>query len=771
MSREAKFAESNTATPLPRQSRAARIPEHPAARAHSEVDIVIRPVRMSVVAVALMALPLAVDAQDRLKSMPGHEQYQKMAKALTGAYKPGTLSVTWKDDGKAFEYRIDDKLYRFDVAAGKAELVPEPEKKEGESGGDGKARPGARAPGKAQQKSGGRRGENQPAGAPLIARGRQAGTVVSPDGKFKAIYRDRNIWLVDAATGAEVALTTDGNEKDRIKNGSASWVYGEELFQNSAMWWSPDSRRLAYYRFDESQVPDYYLTLNQTALQSKIDAEPYPKAGAPNPIVDLFIHDLADKKTVRVDVRDGRPFGNDVVGHYVYHVSWSADGKELLFNRTNRKQNVMEFVAANPETGYCRVIVREEWPQTWVENSPPIRWLSDNKRFIWTSERTGFRNLYLYDISGELLATLTNHPFEVANIVRVDEKDGVLWYMARSGDNPMKLQLHRVGLDGQGDRRLTDPKFHHLVNLAPDGKHFIDTIQTHNIPPSTRLVNGDGQVVAELHKSDLSKLDELGVKRSELFTFKAADGTTDLYGVLHFPSTFDPNKKYPLLLSVYAGPHTNGASEVFAVPAATMRGASPQLLTEYGFLVATLDARSAAGRGKRFIDAIYQKLGVTEIDDLAAGVRALGERPYVDKNRVGIFGGSYGGFASILCLLRHPDLFHAACASSPVTDYRLYDSIYTERYMGLPQDNKEGYDAGSALTHVNNLKGRLMIFFGTADNNVHPSNSMQLIRALQRAGKSFEVQIGPDQGHTGISQPRMMEFFIENLVLNRERKD
>jgi dipeptidyl-peptidase 4 len=228
--------------------------------------------------------------------------------------------------------------------------------------------------------------------------------------------------------------------------------------------------------------------------------------------------------------------------------------------------------------------------------------------------------------------------------------------------------------------------------------------------------------------------------------------------LLHKPSNFDPNKKYPLLVSVYAGPNSNGARETFV---------TPNPLTEYGFLVATIDSRSAGGRGKRFLDAIYEKLGVTEIDDQAAGVKALGTRPYVDKKRVGIFGTSYGGYASALCLLRYPDVFQAACASSPVTDYRLYDSIYTERYMWLPEENKKGYDAGSAMTYADKLKGRLMIFFGTADNNVHPSNSLQLIRALQRAGKSFEVQLGPDAGHSGISQPRMMEFFIENLVMKQ----
>jgi dipeptidyl-peptidase-4 len=263
--------------------------------------------------------------------------------------------------------------------------------------------------------------------------------------------------------------------------------------------------------------------------------------------------------------------------------------------------------------------------------------------------------------------------------------------------------------------------------------------------------------VAELQKSEKTRFNDLGLKRSELFTFKAADGQTDLYGILNFPSNFDPAKKYPLLVSVYAGPATNGARETFVLPSA---------LAEFGFLVVSMDSRSAAGRGKHFLDSIYLKLGTVEIDDQAAGVKSLWFRPYVDKDRIGIFGTSYGGYASAMALLRHPEVFKAASASSPVTDWRHYDTIYTERYMWKPSENKSGYDAGSLLTYADKLNGRLMLYYGTADNNVHPSNMMQLVQALQHAGKSFELQVGPDQGHSSINQLRMMEFFIENLVLN-----
>lgn len=666
-------------------------------------------------------------AQDRLQSMPGYEQYQRVGRAIGGSVRSGALSVTWQEDGKSFEYRQDGKLYRYDLATRRATEVGEATSPEG----------GVR---------GGRGGPE---------RGRQYEEAASPDGQRKAFYRERNLWVSNADGGNEFAVTSDGSVEGRIKNGTASWVYGEELGQNTAMWWSPSGKQLAYYRFDESGVPDYFLQLDQTEIQSTMDIEAYPKAGVPNPVVELFVYDLDTRQATRIDVRGGKPFTNDVVGHYVYGVRWSPDGKELLFNRTNRRQNVLELTACDPASGKCRVIVREEWPASWVENSPTMQFLADGKRFIWGSERTGWHNYYLYDLSGKLLATLTRHPFEAANIVRVDEKAGVLYYLARSGDNHMKLQLHRVGLNGKGDRRLTDPALHHMVSLSPDGKHFVDVAQAHDQAPVTSLRDANGKALAELARSDLSKYEELGLRPVELFTFKAADGVTELHGMLHRPSNFDPNRKYPVLVSVYGGPATNGARETFTLP-------NP--LTEYGFLVVTFDLRSAAGRGKHFLDAIYEKLGVVEIDDLAAGVRALHDRPYVAGDRVGIFGTSYGGYASAMALLRHPDVFQAASASSPVTDWRHYDTIYTERYMWLPQENTTGYDAGSALTYADKLKGRLMIYYGTADNNVHPSNAMQLIQALQRAGKSFEVQVGPDRGHTAINTDRMMEFFIEALA-------
>lgn len=690
---------------------------------------------LAVLVIHLSGVPRAALAQDRLKSMPGYEQYQKMRSQIPGSVKLGSLPVTWLEDGKAFEYRKDGKRYRYNVAALKATEITTPS-----------TQPAPAGPAR------GRRG----GGGAAPQRGRQFDSAVSPDGTLRAVYRKRNLYLVDASGKNEVTLTTDGSDKTRVKNGTASWVYGEELYQPTAMWWSPDSTKLAYYRFDESKVPDYVLQINQTGLHSVADVEAYPLPGEPNPLVELFVYDVNTKQTTKVDVRDGKAFDNAVLGHYVYHVSWSEDSKSLLFLRANRRQNVQEFTAADPATGKCRSIVREEWPASWVATVPEMRFLKDGKRFIWTSERTGFRNLYLYNLDGTLVTPLTKNEFDEGTIVDVQESNNAVYYSAHDGDNAIKLQVHRVGLDGAGDVRLTDPAFSHTVQVAPDGAHFVDVAQTHDTPPVTRLCGADGKVLAELTASDTAKFDGLHLKKVELFAFKSADGKYDLHGMLHFPANFDASKKYPMLVTVYGGPNTNAAREVFTLPNA---------MTEYGFLVASFDSRSASGFGKRMTDAIYQKLGQPEIDDQAEGVKSLWGRPYVDKARVGIFGTSYGGYASAMCLLRHPEVFAAASVSSPVTDWTDYDSIYTERYMWLPAENKEGYKAGSLLTYAPKLKGRLMLYYGTADNNVHPNNMMQLVSALQNSGKSFELQVGPDRGHSGINPDRMMEFFIQALVI------
>lgn len=680
-------------------------------------------------AVALASTISISQAQDKLKNMPGYEQYQKIAPQLRSAVKPGSLNVNWAEDGKSFTYAENGKLQSFSVKSKEVTEVGDIPTREG-------------------------RAWNRP------ARGRQFDSAESADGKLKAFTKDRNMYLSNIDGSNVIEITTDGNEENQVKYGIATWVYGEELGQNTAMWWSPDGSKIAFYRFVEKDVKKYYVLLNQLSLYDSLEIEAYPKVGEPNLPVDLMVYDVATKKVTKLDIRDGKPYNDGDLGTYIYDLSWTPDGKELLYHSTNRRQNILELRAANPETGKSRTVIREEWLPSFVENSPEMNVLADGKHFIWASERSGFNNYYLYNFDGTLANAITYHPFEVSNIVKVDEANNTLYYIARSGENHMMMQLHRVNLDGTKDTRLTDPAYNHSVTISPDGKYFVDIAQTHDVAPFTNLVDAKGKVVAELAKSDMSKFEELGLKKVEVFTFTSKDGVTELHGMIHFPSDFDPSKKYPVILSNYGGPATNAFRENFTLP---------DPLTEYGFLVLNIDGRNVKGRGKKLLDQLYGNLGLVEMDDFAEGIKSLHDRPYFDKDRVGVYGTSYGGTTAASMLLRFPELVHAAVANSSVTDWRLYDNIYTERFMSTLENNEEGYNRFSLMNMADQLQGELLVFFGTADNNVHPSNSLMLIKAFQDAGKSIEVQLAPDGGHTALDRDRMMEFFIEHLVTDYKK--
>jgi len=687
--------------------------------------------KTSIKLLTLLVLALSVNisfAQDKLKKMPGYERYSEIAPKIRRSVKTVPRTYTWNEESTAFEYNHDGKRLKHDVKSGKTSEVED-----------------------VVQTNNRRRFGNRP------QRGRQYASADSPDGKLKAYTKDRNMYISNPDGSNEIAITTDGNEETQKKYGIATWVYGEELGQITAMWWSPDSKKVAFYRFEEKDAEMYYVLYDQVKIQDSVEIEAYPKVGADNLPVDVMVYDLETKKTTLLDTRNGKPFNDGALGTYLYGMDWTPDGKEFLFHTTNRKQDIMEYKAADPSTGKTRTIVREEWLPSFTKNTPEMRVLEDGKHFIWASERSGFNNYYLYNWDGTMVNAITSHNFEVNRILKVDEKKKQLYYEARSGDNHMKMQLHRVNFDGTKDVRLTDPTYNHSVTISPDGKYFVDVAQTHKIAPFTTLVNAKGKKVADIAKSDTSEFDKLGLKNVEVFTFTSADGVTQLHGMLHFPSNFDPNKKYPLILANYGGPATNAFRETFTLPSS---------LTEYGFLIANIDGRNVRGRGKKLLDQLYGNLSIVEMDDFAEGIKSLYNRPYFDKDNVGVYGTSYGGTTAATSLMRFPDVYHAAVANSAVTDWRNYDTIYTERFMNLITNNKEGYDAANLMNYAKDLQGELMIYFGTSDNNVHPSNSLQLIKALQDAGKSFEVQVGPDRGHTAMNRDRMMEFFIEHLVID-----
>lgn len=667
------------------------------------------------------------DAQRTLPLMPRFDKYKKLQDNFSKLFPRVEFTrFRFSEDGKTLYYRDGETDMKVDVATGEKSTGKPPAAKSNS--------PQRRAP----------------------DRGRQFAETFSADGKLKAVSRDRNVYVSDAKGDNEIPITTDGSASTRIKYGTGSWVYGEELDQREAMWFSSDSKYLAYYRFDESRVPDYYLTYDLLKDQDTLNTEAFPLVGKPNPVADVFIYNLATHQQVQVDTK----FGDPALSEYVFAISWTADGKELTYHRMNRAQTVMEYCAADPTTGKSRVIIREERTTGWVEQNPAQQFLKDGKEFIWMSDRNGFNNLYLYNLDGKLIRPLTQLSVEVNRIVTVDEVASKVYYLAADGDNPYLLQLHSVHLDGTHDTVLTDKSLNHGITPAPQGGAFVDVEQNIDTPPTAVLRDGNGKRIAELLTTDMTAFNEMNLKKAERFTVKSADGKWTLYGRLQFPSDFDPTKKYPMLVNMYGGPLPTYYQESFVLPST---------VCELGFITMSVECRQTGGRGRDFLISNYKSFGIHEIDDCANAVKQLcAERKYIDPKRVGIQGTSYGGYFSAISILRYPDVYRAACSSSPVTDFRLYDSVYTERYMGLATegDNKAGYDAASCMTYAKNLKGYLMLYFGTADNNVHPSNTIRLANALEDEGKRFDMQVGADRGHSQMNDYRMWEYFVQHLILD-----
>ncbi len=594
-------------------------------------------------------------------------------------------------------------------------------------------------------------------GAP--SRGRQRSSEPSADGSMIAISRDGNLFL-KCTSQSERQVTRDGTATMRY--GTASWVYGEELDQPTGMWWSADGTWLAFYKFDDEKVPQYTLLSGLTKLRPEIEQERYPKPGDPNPTAGLCI--INAQQYCQDSASEGATLIKSIdVGsadQYIYGVEFSPRGDLLLFHRLNRRHDVLELCAADPATGTVRVIVREEQPH-WNHHRPEMDFLADGRRFIWASERSGFKQYELRSLDDSSALALTSGAFPANKIVEINESAGTLFYSAFSAATAINPQLMCASLDGSRQSRLTpEDRCYGRFRISPDGKYFIASDETIAQPPSSRLYRTDGSLVATLTEAPTDVWSSRKLPPPELIKVKAADGFTDLYGTLHFPSNYDPKKSWPLVVDVYGGPYFASVFNRFSAPRAEC---------ELGFILLQLDNRGTPGRGKAFEDATYLKLGGPDLDDQAAAVRQLAQRGTIDPSRVGITGMSYGGFLAALALVRHPDVFSVAVARAGPMDWRQYDSIYTERFMRTPAENKAGYDDGSVLVHADQMAGKFLLIHGMQDDNVHPSNGWAIAQKLYDRDFSFDMLFFPKAGHGGFGsaeEDATWTFFTRELKAN-----
>lgn len=578
----------------------------------------------------------------------------------------------------------------------------------------------------------------------------------SSDYKYTAYVDDYNLYLRDLAKDAITALTTDGHAD--LRNGYPDWVYAEEFAQYTCFWWSPDSKRIAYMQFDESPVRKYPILHDET-FDFKLEMQSFPRVGENNPIIRFFIVDVGTRKRVQVDT------GLET-NVYLYNGRWSYDGRTFSLKRMNRLQNKVEIMSVDPETGKSRVLLEETDPAFitegigFMQEGNEVYFLPDNKHFLRSSERSGWRELYLYTLDGKLVRQVTNQKLPVAAVQAVD-MDNQWVYFTGYENRGLESHLYRIKLDGSKFTRLTKEPGSHRVSVSPGGKYFADTFSSFDRPESFRIFKGDGTVIKELGKTvHKDAYTALNLTAPEHFVFKSGDGAYDLDGIMFKPTGFDAATKYPVLYMVYMGPGTKAISDRY------YGDDYQQALCQLGFLIVNVDNRGLLRRGKAFEAAGYGRLGQTDLEDLVASITYLSQRPYVDVGRVGVTGTSYGGYIAIMALLKAPEHFQVAVANSPGTDWRNYDTVYTERYMGHPLHNADGYEKASPLNYVKNLKGKLLIQHGAVDDNAHPTHTMQLVDALLKAGRRFDWFIYPGQAH-GIRYPlardRQLDWFMTYL--------
>lgn len=593
--------------------------------------------------------------------------------------------------------------------------------------------------------------------------GQQSYATFSPEGSKVAFCRGNNLYVVDLQTNTEVQMTNDGKWNFTI-NGSTDWVYEEEFGFAQAFFWSPDGQKIAYYTFDESKVKEFNMQMWRGGKLYPDDYKfKYPKAGEANSEITISIYDLKSGKSTKVDIGTEKDI-------YIPRIKWTNNANVLAVLSMNRLQNKLEILHADAGTGATKAILTEE-STAYLEADffDDVIYLKDGKHFIYSSEKNGFKHLYLYDIAGKMIRQITDGKWEVVNFLGIDEKQkSPLLYYTSTEVSPLERQFYSIDIQGKNKKKLSAERGTNSPNLSKDFKYYILSQSNAQSPLQVTLWETQkNTIIKELknNKELLEKYKEYGVKTREFFSFKTSEGV-DLNGYMLKPANFDASKKYPVLMFVYGGPGSQNVADAWG----GSRDLWHNFLTQEGYIVACVDNRGTGFRGAAFKKITYANLGKYEVQDQIESAKHLGSLPYIDKNRIGIWGWSYGGYMSSLLMTLGADYFKAGIAVAPVTNWRYYDSIYTERYLKRPQDNAVGYDSYSPVTHADKLKGAYLLVHGTGDDNVHFQNAVSMQNALIKSGKQFQSFYYPDRNHgiyggnTTMHLYKMLtDFVLKNL--------
>ena len=579
---------------------------------------------------------------------------------------------------------------------------------------------------------------------------------LNADGTKVAYGRDNNLFVKNLASGTETQITTDGL-KNSIINGITDWVYEEEFAFVRAFDWSKDGKRLAYVKFDESEVPRFSMDVYGTELYPSQQVFKYPKAGDANAKVSLHLYELATSKTTDVDL-------SKYNSYYIPRLEWTMDANVLSVQLANRKQNVIDLVFIDAKKNKTN-LVRQEKDSAYVDVTDNLTFFNDNS-FIWTSEKDGWNHIYHYDKNGMLKKQITSGDWEVTNYYGFDKKTKTVYYQSTENGS-INRGVYSIGVDGKNKKMLSAKAGTNSAAFSADFTYYINTFNDANTPYVFTLNDAkSGTVVREIKNNNRLKeqLSSYKISAKEFSTIAVNGNDLNMYMIK--PLDFDASKKYPLFMYQYSGPGSQNVSN-------SWNGSNDywhQMLAQQGYIVVCVDGRGTGLKGRDFKKVTQNELGKYEVQDQISAAKKLGELAYVDSERIGIWGWSYGGFMSSNCLFQGADIFDMAIAVAPVTSWRFYDTIYTERYMTTPQENASGYDTNSPMSHVDKLKGDFLLVHGSADDNVHVQNTTRLVEALIQANKQFDWAIYPDKNH-GIYggntrlhlYTKMTNFIKENL--------